>query len=381
MTEKLNLNWWAESCDIETDADSGAQIRMLTSAPALTDDIYCEQPYCSADGNRLALHRKHDPDPTVPGGLMIYEIGTYRIAKAQRHVTGIANAAYSGVLFVTVGEGADKRLVRIDLNTLERTELFAWGDIPTAAISSVSADDRYGIGQVRLDVQRWGAVRVDLTNGKWEMIHDGEFICNQHLQFRLYSGARILVQENRGCLFDADGLRVRPFDERGTGLYSIAADGTDRRDFPVSHPHTPGTTGHECWIGDTDHVLVTLQATWSDGEKTGNVLEVSHDWPQPRVVFETPKVWNHISVTKCGRYFITDSYQLPRVPILVGSIKTGKTRVLCHSKTSGGGAQYSHAHPYITSDNRWAVFNSDRTGLAQVYIASISEEFLSSLDG
>ena len=91
-------------------------------------------------------------------------------------------------------------------------------------------------------------------------------------------------------------------------------------------------------------------------------------------------MWNHISATKCGKYFIADSYQVPGVPILIGSIRTGKTRVLCESKTTGGGGQYSHAHPYITSDNKWAVFNSDRTGLAQVYIASIPDGFLESLD-
>lgn len=380
MPEKLTLNWWPESCDIETDADSGAQLRALTSAPLITNNIYCEQPYCSTDGNHLALLRLADPDPTEPSDLMVYDIVGYRISKVQKNVYAVANAAWSGVLFVTIGSGKDKRLVRVDINTLESEELFSWDDIPVAGLQTVSADGRYGLGSKQLERQRFGVFRVDLQTGKAELFHEGPYICNTHLQYRLHTASRILVQENRGCLFAEDGARIRACDERGTTLYSIAADGSDQKYYPVGAPYTPGTTGHECWIGDTDHALVTVSAPTDNGKIQGTVLEVRPEWEQPRIVFETPYVWNHISVTRCGRYFVTDSYQVPGVPILLGSIESGKTRVLCHSKTSGGGAQYTHAHPYVTSDNKYVVFNSDRTGIAQAYIASIPDGFLESLN-
>jgi len=380
MPDKLKLNWWPESCDLPQTNDSGTQISKLTSAQLLTNNIYCEQPYCSADGNHLALWRMSDPDPTVPGDLMVYDISGYRISKVQKNVFAIANAAWSGVLFVTVGAGADKRLMRIDINTLESEELFGWNDIPVAGLQTVSADGRYGLGSKQLERQRFGVFRIDLQTGQSELIHEGPYLCNTHLQYRLHTASRILVQENRGCEFAEDGTRIRACDERGTTLYTIAADGSDQKYFPVGAPFTPGTTGHECWIGDTDHALVTVSAPAGYDGKQGTVLEVRGEWEQPRVVFETPYVWNHISVTRCGRYFVTDSYQVPDVPILLGSIQSGKTRVLCHSKTSGGGAQYTHAHPYVTSDNKYVVFNSDRTGIAQVYIASIPEGFLESLD-
>jgi len=40
-------------------------VRVLTSAPAITHDIYCEQPYCSADGSRLAFLAE-DSAPKAP---------------------------------------------------------------------------------------------------------------------------------------------------------------------------------------------------------------------------------------------------------------------------------------------------------------------------
>ncbi len=375
MTTPINVQYWMESCDIGPLGGAGGNVRMLTSAPAITTDIYCEQPYCSADGNRLVLLRHYRLGPDAGSELLVYDVARYRVGLLDRDVVGVANAAWSGVLFVTAGRGPAARLVRWDLNTLTREELFGWGDIPCAQLQSVSADQRYGVGGATIGRGKFGIVRVELPSGHWKLIYESPDICNPHLQCRLRSGARILVQENRGARFDDEGNMVAPCDERGVGLFSLAADGSDRRDFPVGPPLTPRTTGHECWIGDTDRVLVTV----ADFYEGGTLLEASHDHAKPRVVSTAPHRWNHISASRCGRYFVTDTYESRSTPIIVGSIRTGQWRVLCEPHTSGGGGQYTHLHPYLTGDNRWVVFNSDRTGLAQVYLAEIPGGFLEEL--
>ena len=382
MITPKKISWWMESCDIGPAPESGAPIRMCTSAAALTHDVYCEQPYCSEDGNRLAMLRFFDPDWSAPRDLLVYDINRYRVTKLLTDVNGIANAAWSGVLFVTAGRGEDARLYRVDLNTLERSELFPTADLPGGGFASVSADSRWGLSSKQISDENFGIFKTDLQSGRSQLIHQSPDICNPHLQFRLYNASRVLVQENRGGRVDfKTGDTIIACDpKRGVGLYSIAADGSDRKDFPIGPPHSPRTTGHECWIGDTDRVLVTTaEAATIDG-RTGSVFEVSHDKPKPRVVFEAKNCWNHISASRDGRFFVTDCYEIPGVPILVGSIKTGKTKVICHARTTGGGGQYSHAHPYLTSHNKHVVFNSDRTGLAQVYIATLPDGLLEELD-
>jgi len=386
MSQELSLRWWPESCDLREENESGSRMRRITAAPAITHNIYHEQPRCSADGNRLALFRTLDGGHQIPGNLLVYDIARYKLAyleycstDLENGVRGIATASWSGMLFAARERPGSTQLLRFDLNTLEREELFDWGDLPRFGLQTISADGRWGLTLQRIENRTFGIVRVDLQNGTHELIHENPNIVNPHLQYRLNTAGRIMVQENRGCVVDATGNVVRPFDERGVGLYTIKADGSDRRDFAVGPPITPATTGHECWIGDTDHVLVTLSGTYNDGQRTGNVLEVRHEWEKPRVVFDSPLVWNHIAASRCGKYFIVDSYDEPEVPIRIGNIESGKTRVLCNAQTSGGGAQYTHAHPYMTSDNKWVVFNSDRTGLPQVYIASVPDGFLASL--
>ena len=381
------LEWWQESSDLLFESHpSGTRVRQLTSAPAISTVIYHEQPFCSADGNRIAVFRTHDARRGVPGELLVYDIEAYRMASLLTGSGGqdyVSTAAWSGVLFAAVAQAANglqRRIWRADLNTLECQEM------PEGfpGMASISADLHYGLTTAFLGVRQsdgrreLGIFRVHLQSGERELLYRSYDIGNSHLQYRPGSASRFLVQENRGWVYDRFGTFL-PGENSTIGLCSIAADGSDRREYPVGGQHTPGTTGHECWIGDTDRVLVSLSAPYHDGTRSGTLLELCHEWDKPRVVFETPYVWNHVSASRCGRYFVADCYDLPHVPLLLGCVATGKTTVLCDAKTSGGGAQHTHAHPYLTANNRYVVFNSDRTGITQAYIASVPDGLLESL--
>ena len=52
-----------EACDLGRDPVSGARITRLTSAVMTNVNIYCEQPYTSADGRRIAVVRSPEADP------------------------------------------------------------------------------------------------------------------------------------------------------------------------------------------------------------------------------------------------------------------------------------------------------------------------------
>ncbi len=395
---KPKLDWWAESCDLQGDEEpSGAKLRKATCAPAISNVIYHEQPFCSADGSRIAVFRTHDARRWMPGELLVYDINRYALASLLPGAGGqgyVATDAWSGLLFVAaVADGATQLKTEndpsnsshavwcVDLNTLECRELpFACGDL-----RAVSAGSRHGlfshaIGETRSDGrQEFGVFQIDLESGDTKLIYRSCDICNPHLQYRRGLADRILIQENRDWRTNAQGV-FGPSAQSTVGLCSIATDGSDRREFPIGGDHTPPTTGHECWIGETDRALVTLNAPHNDGKRSGCVLEVCHDWQAPRVVFDSPAHWNHIAASRCGKYFVADCYDTPETPLLVGNIETGKTAVLCHATAEGGGAQHTHAHPYFTSDNQWVVFNSDRTGITQIYLARVPDGFLKSLD-
>jgi hypothetical protein len=89
--------------------------------------------------------------------------------------------------------------------------------------------------------------------------------------------------------------------------------------------------------------------------------------------------FDHLAVTPDGRYFVSEVK--PDARIVVGSVATGRVRVLCASGASLGRPQYTHTHPLFSPDAGRVLFNSDRTGLGQIHAATVPVGFLASLDG
>ena len=108
--------------------------------------------------------------------------------------------------------------------------------------------------------------------------------------------------------------------------------------------------------------------------------------------FEAPRhFFNHISASRCGRYFVADAHTgkglfdngaSKPVELVVGNLETGRFRTLVQDPGgTGGGNQCTHTHPYLTADNRYVIYNANPCGgVPQVYAARLAPGFLTSLD-
>lgn len=108
---------------------------------------------------------------------------------------------------------------------------------------------------------------------------------------------------------------------------------------------------------------------------------------RPRVLAHAPELhFCHVSASHCGCYWVADAWKRGeehgerQTTIVVGSMTSGKFARLCRTGGRWGGYEPAHAHPYLTADNRWAIFGSLRTGTAQVFAAEIPDGFLQALD-
>ena len=88
--------------------------------------------------------------------------------------------------------------------------------------------------------------------------------------------------------------------------------------------------------------------------------------------------FNHLGVSRCERFSCCDDWQ-ETAKIVVGSILTGITTVVCQSKASMGSPQYTHPHAYLTPDLKWIIFNSDRSGSPHVHDASVRQGMIEEL--
>lgn len=401
----MPIPWGYESADRRDDPASGARIIQLTSAAAISNNIYGEQPYGSPDGQRVIIARCQDFCWDTEGSLLVHDLDRLRITMVVRRMKGVRhvfNAAWSGLIHYWTPE---RRLMQLSLMTLEQKEVYVEED-PTASLpgdgggSSVSPDQRYLIWMApRLTgpgAPVFQIIRLDLEKKVREVIVEHPEICNPHLQFNPVHGRQILVQNNAGVRLHADGS-VDAYQTVECRLFVIDADGKNQHYIPAGPPITRGLTGHECFVADTGQVLFSASCVhhsdydWGHDPAypQGNLFTGVPGEPQPRLFAAPEHKFNHVCASRCGRYFVADSHtgkglfengRCKPVALVMGNLVTGKYRTLVEdTEGSGGGNQCTHTHPYLTADNRYVIYNSDPHGIPQVFAAKLPPTFLESL--
>jgi len=395
----MAIYWWKEALDLPDDPVSGARISKLTGAPMNNINIYCELPYGTPDGKRIAYTRALTPDPRIPPyELCVAEIPTLRVASIEPVVAShlVATASWSGIIHYLRPNG---ELVRVDLTTLEKEIVITHCDLPPQMVfSSTSPDQRFLLGTVARPDYTSAVARVDLQRREWRVIYEHkEVLC--HLQVNPVNGRDVLIQLNYGSGVDHLGRR-QPVAGTGRGAthFLIDIDGGNYRPLRVGEPYTASSCGHAAWVADTGRV--GLAVNWKgmtvrpealargnlhdDRHPEGNFVTIGPEDDRPRI-FQAPEhIFNHVCVSKCGRYFVCDSYRngMGRpIELVIGNLETGRYRtIVSDCGAQGGGPACSHPHAYLTADNRYVIYNSDRYGLCHVHAAHVPPGFLEDLD-
>lgn len=387
----MATRWMSEACDLPAEPATGTYVTRLTAAVMSNINIYCEQPYTTPDGNRIAILRSPYADPRMPPAeVCVIDLKTYRLALIDRDVQSIfvATAGYSGIVHYLT---SDRMLARLNLATLERELLFRWPLPATMCLDSATPDGRYLVGSLGEEDGSSAIVRVDLRDGSYKKIYRHEDSLG-HLQVNPVHGRDILVQHNRG---QTRTKRVLNQDGRfgGATHFIIDLDGGSVRPLAIGEPHTSGTCGHSAWVADTGRIGVAVGHHWQGPLKPGalderfpdgNFFTVGPADPQP-LCFRAPgHRFNHVAVSRDGKYFVCDCYcrGLPGgIELVIGNLQTGKHRVLlADCGAQGGGPACSHPHPYLTADNQRVIYNADRYGVCHVHMAHVTDAFLRSLD-
>jgi hypothetical protein len=351
---------------IETDAQSGADIYQITDGPRPVDNIYGEQPYSSRDGSRVAL-RYYDT-PNHPGELAILDLND-----GSQHTTIDTQPRFPafhgwGDRLICQEAVGDEIILRSwDYHTLQREDLLT---LPNGrgvySYGTLSEDGKwYAVSVARPDGS-WAVLLFEIETGEERVLaaSDGTYLF-KHEQFSRDGTNRVLIQAN--VLPEVKEVHLGTLELSGDAMVRLCCD----------QPHTPRPTGHEAWIGTTDRVFFS---TDYDDSRSTNLFTVGVGDNESTVVIATAKRFGHVSVSRCGRYWIGDVFDEPGMPIYAGSLTSGTMRRLIVSGTVHDDNQWSHTHPYLTVDNSRLVYTSTRTGMPQVYAASIPDEFWTSLD-
>lgn len=128
--------------------------------------------------------------------------------------------------------------------------------------------------------------------------------------------------------------------------------------------------GHSTMLGCTGLVQGT-------GKPPDRCIWLADEGRDPWKLIQGPYFW-HSGASFDGEWIIADT-NWPDEGLQLVHVATGHRRTLCHVGATQGQPNFGHAHPSLSRDGRVCVFGSDRTGIQQVYVAHITEEFRDSV--
>jgi hypothetical protein len=385
-----------EGVDWGTDPGSGAVVRRLTSFGPWSHNIYGEQPYGSPDGRRVLIARTRD-----------YYSGSFQLLVADLDTLGMAlvepDAPTEYAAHRSWGEWVysvmrDGSLRRLSLATLERQRVLPPGTLPVppgVSLASISDDEKWLIAWDQSRESGSGCVTFafNIETRERRVICDRTDNRNPHVQAEPGGQGRLLYQLIRPEGSPRVPVFISDFPDASGILREPAM-------LPIGGEWTAESSGHMAWIGTTGKIACALE--WDRQENhndprhpKGNLAIVGPGDKEARVIGSPDHAYYHVSISRCARYFVCDEFLNFRVNafnngrtngpsrIVVGSVETGRTKVLisdCQNYGCAGSSRFE-PDPYFTADNGHVIYNASPWGTMQVFAAKVPAGLLESLGG
>ena len=316
------------------DPITGALTLQLTSNPTTSENLYFENMCFTPDGGTLIFKSRRTSERGAPYDL--YRVGTDGKNLIQlTDCDDLSNAALSldGTrVFYTATD--ELRCVNIDDFSEEVIAHFDGARNihgPSIGGDYVFARAEFGNAPTQAFRVREDGTGLDIFAESRRIIH--------------VTASRT---GNRVCwtTFNDDNTQVFMNVARG--------DGSDARLWCEDR------WAHASWVGGLDRMQGTLLPpghglTWA-----------SPDDETPQEIAAGPYFW-HSSASLDGEWIIADT-NWPDIGLQLVHVESGRYLTLCLSQASA-----AHPHPSFNHDGSWVVYNSDRTGICQVYIVQIPE--------
>ena len=359
---------------------NGTEIHQVTTERLRQSNIYCEVPYCSRDSRYFVYQRTNPALTENRTEFMVVELGTWKQHRLDVAAsTGGCAITPDGVFFYHKRVGNETVLMRADLAAGTPQETFRRAGGPWIhSLGTVTSDGRYyagGMAIARRQPAMFGIALVDLRNGTETVIDRDPHIFNPHPQFEPGRGQRLMIQHDRNRTVGPSG-KSPITNAEGATLYLLSVPDGKREPLGIGRPYTTSCTGHEAWIGTTGEMLLSVVASGDFVPAKGSLLAIRPGGAH-RVVAGR-YFYNHVGVSRCGRLYSVDDYR-DDFNIVIGSPKTGRSAVVCASKTWPTNEQNTHPHAYLTPDLKWVIFNSTRSGWPHVHAARVPEGMVSGL--
>jgi len=329
------------------DEATGALMVRLTSAPLFSVNLYFEHNSFLGDDKALLFLSQRYPGRGVPWDLFRVDEDGRNLAQLtdEKHPLGHPIPAWEGRLIYGFRRNI---LLSLDPDTFEETEIACCDEATGFGACTLSGDEKYFFACATLKDGTRAVVRLN-TDGK-EVVTMCHGLPYNHI-----------VANPGKPEFTFSGPSTK---EHRQGMHVCDNDGANPRYFPFQQ------FAHCAWLGRTGRMQGTLLPPGHA------VMSIASDETEPKLIAAGPYFW-HSGASADGKWIVADT-NWPDVGIQLIHVESGRYACLCKSLGSNG--DWTHPHPSFNRKGTKVVFASDRTGLPQVYLATIPDHIRTELE-
>ena len=325
------------------DEVTGAFLVQLTAAQTFSTNYYFEHNSFFSDDKTLLFTSQRYPGRGAPAEM-------FRVDEDGQNLTQLTDEDHPlGCFSFPAWEGRTvwgmrgNVLMSLDPDTFEEHEIACYDDATGFGACTLTGDDRYFIGITTLKDGTSAVVRFR-TDGS-----EAVAMCHG-MPFN-----HIVANPGRPeFTFNGQG-------PEHAGFYVSDLDGDEVKPFPFQQ------FAHCAWLGKTGPMQGTLLPPGH------GITVMSSDHEEPTYLTTGGPYFWHSAATVDGTWIVADT-NWPDVGVQLVHVETGRYGCLC--KTRGSNADWVHPHPSFNRKGTRVVFASDRTGIPQVYLATVPDHLI-----
>jgi len=321
------------------DPQTGADIIQLTSNPTVSSTLYFENMNFTPDSKTLIFTSRRTSKRGAPSDL-------YRIDVDGRNLTQLTECDNLGSAAMSLDGtraffGTGKELRSVDLKTCDEEVLARIED--AASVGNPTVGGKYGFARVGTkDGSR--IIRVELETGETMTVREGKRI------------AHLNASRTGNWMAWIETAEINEYNTQT--WYVMRPDGSENRRWSVQN------WAHSAWVGSTDRMQGTLLPPGHA------ILWASPEERPGATIAAGPYFW-HSSASLDGEWIVSDT-NWPDIGLQLIHVPTGRYSTLCLSQATNSNHP-AHPHPCFSPDGARVLYNSDRTGINQIYLVTIPD--------
>lgn len=327
------------------DPRSGLTILRLTHSSCIAQNLYFEMCSFTDDDRYVMVVSQRVAGRDAPWD--IYRVRTDGMELVQvtecDDLSGIVfSPALNALLFQTGGE-----VRKMDILSLKE-EVIAKAPGKNAVYArshaTIGAKGKTYFGSCIQDNGKACVFKVDVASGGLDILDVCESPVHLHVdpsEKWFYLASR-KGGEGTCCVMDTDGRNIRP--------YSFTR------------------FAHHTWFGETGLMQGTLVPP-------GHALATYREGDAEPVILTEGRYYWHSSASRDAQWIISDT-NWPQEGLYLLHVPTRTVSYVCDTQSSCSHPQWTHPHPSLSPGMKYVLYNSDMTGIGQVYLCLLTEEFL-----